>query len=250
MSPDHEHWSRIAPEWVAWARTPNHDAFWAYRSSLLAFIGRGEGEALDVGCGEGRVSRLLKDCGYRVTATDPVEAFISAAEQAGSADEYKVATASNLPFADHTFDLAIAYNVLMDIEDVPAALREIGRVLRSSGTLVISVVHPFADRGRFVGPEPDAPFVIRNSYFGSERFEGVEERNGLQMHFAGWSQPLENYILALEGAGFAVSTLREPIPDASEAWTHMEQWRRIPLFLWLKARILPGLEVPFRGDNS
>ena len=112
-----------------------------------------------------------------MTATDPVEAFISAAEQAGSADEYKVATAYNLPFADHTFDLAIAYNVLMDIEDVPTALREIGRVLRSSGTLVISVLHFFADRGRFVGPEPDAPFVIHNSYFGRERFEGVEERN-------------------------------------------------------------------------
>jgi SAM-dependent methyltransferase len=244
MNTDHAHWSRIAPDWVVWARTPNHDAFWAYRASLLAFIGRGEGEALDVGCGEGRVSRVLKDCGYRVTATDPVDAFISAAEQAGSADDYRVATAANLPFANDTFDLAIAYNVLMDIEDVPMALREIRRVLRPTGTLVISIVHPFADRGHFVGPDPDAPFVIHNSYFGRERFEGVEERNGLQMHFAGWSQPLESYMLALEGAGFAVSALREPIPDASGEWSHLERWNRIPLFLWLKARPLPGLEVP------
>jgi ubiquinone/menaquinone biosynthesis C-methylase UbiE len=119
---------------------------------LVAFIGRGQGEALDVGCGEGRVSRVLKDCGYRVTATDPVKAFVSAAEQAGSTDEYKVAAAANLPFADETFDRAIAYNMLMDIEDVPTALREIRRVLRASGTLVISIVHPFADRGRFAGP--------------------------------------------------------------------------------------------------
>src|SRR5258708_31018739 len=146
------HWSRIAPEWMAWARTPNHDAFWAYRSSLLAFIGPGEGEALDVGCGGGRVSRLLKDCGYRVTATDPVEEFISAGEQAGSADEYKVASAGNLPFANDTFDLAIAYNVLMNIEDVPTALREIRRVLRPSGVLCFSLVHPFSDFGPFVGP--------------------------------------------------------------------------------------------------
>jgi SAM-dependent methyltransferase len=185
-----------------------------------------------------------------VTATDPVEAFISAAERAGSADEYKVASVGNLPFADDTFDLAIAYNVLMDIEDVPTALREIGRVLRPSWDLGYLIVHPFADRGRFVGPEPDAPFVIHNSYFGRERFEGVEERNELQMHFAGWSQPLESYMLALEGAGFAVSTLREPVPGASEAWTHMERWRRIPLFLWLKARPVSGLEVPSRRGDS
>jgi hypothetical protein len=48
--------------------------------------------------------------------------------------------------------------------------------------------------------------------FGSR---SVEERNGSQMHFAGWSQPLENYM------------------------AHLERWSRIPLFLWLKARPLP-----------
>jgi len=83
---DIEHWSRIASEWTTWARAPNHDEFWAYRGSLLAFIGQGTGEALDVGCGEGRISRVLKECGYRVTAVDPVEKLVSAAEQAGSAD--------------------------------------------------------------------------------------------------------------------------------------------------------------------
>jgi SAM-dependent methyltransferase len=238
MNLDHEHWSRIAAEWTAWARTPNHDAFWAYRSSLLAFIGEGQGEALDVGCGEGRVSRVLKECGYRVTATDRVEALVTAAEEAGSADEYRVAAAANLPFADNTFDLAIAYNVLMDVEDVSTALREIRRVLRSSGTLIVSIVHPFTDRGRFAGPEPDAPFALHGSYFGRERFEGVEERNGLRMHFAGWSRPLEDYMAALAGAGLAVSALREPVPDASDAWKHLERWSRVPLFLWIKARPL------------
>jgi SAM-dependent methyltransferase len=239
MNVDEGHWSRIASEWLAWARTPNHDAFWAYRASLVAFIGRGEGEAIEVGCGEGRVSRVLKDCGYRVTATDPVEALVSAAERARSADKYKVAPAAALPFAVETFDLAIAYNVLMDIEDVPMALRELRRVLRSTGTLVISIVHPFADRGRFAGPEADAAFVVQDSYFGRKRFEMVAERNGLQMHFAGWSQPLEHYMAALEGAGFAISALREPIPAVTAAFTHLEQWTRIPLFLWLKARPLP-----------
>src|SRR5689334_12372552 len=59
ISPDREHWSRFAQEWIAWARTPGHDAFWAYRRYLAEFIGPGDGEVLDVGCGEGRVSREL-----------------------------------------------------------------------------------------------------------------------------------------------------------------------------------------------
>jgi SAM-dependent methyltransferase len=236
---DIEHWSRFADEWTTWARTPGHDAFWAYRASLLAFIGQGAGEALDVGCGEGRVSRVLKDCGYRVTAIDPVEKLIKGAEQAGSADTYKVAAAADLPFEDHSFDLAVAYNVLMDVEDVPAALKEIRRVLRPSGTLVISIVHPFTDRGRFAGPEANAPFVVQKSYFGRERFEGIEARNGLQMHFAGWSQPLESYMAALESAQFAVTSLREPVPSIGDRDSRLERWKKVPLFLWLKARNLP-----------
>jgi hypothetical protein len=68
MSPDYEHWARNADDWIAWARTPDHDAFWAYRAQLLDFIGTGKGNALEVGCGEGRVSRAIKECGYRVTA--------------------------------------------------------------------------------------------------------------------------------------------------------------------------------------
>src|SRR6267143_2227320 len=116
---DIEHWSRIATEWMTWARAPNHDAFWAYRGSLHAVIGQGAGNALDVGCGEGRVARVLKECGYRVTAIDPVEKLVSAAEQAASADAYRIAAAADLPFENSSFDLVVAYNVLMDVEDVP-----------------------------------------------------------------------------------------------------------------------------------
>jgi len=53
----------------------------------LTFIGPGEGEALDAGCGAGRLSGVLKACGDRVTAIDPVEVFITAAGPAGSADD-------------------------------------------------------------------------------------------------------------------------------------------------------------------
>jgi 2-polyprenyl-3-methyl-5-hydroxy-6-metoxy-1,4-benzoquinol methylase len=164
ISPDREHWSRFAREWIAWARTPNHDAFWAYRQSLIEFIGRGSGEVLDVGCGEGRISRELKALGYRVTACDPVEEFIDAAREFDSAHEYAVSTATELPFETARFDRVVAYNMLMDVEDVPATVKELRRVLRPAGDLMISIVHPIADHGRFEDTEPDAPFVMRGTY--------------------------------------------------------------------------------------
>ncbi len=233
---DHEHWSLVAGEWIAWARAPNHDAFWAYREGLVAFVGRGEGEALDVGCGEGRISRVLKSCGYSVTAVDPVPELVNAARQARSADDYAIARGGALPFDTACFDLVMAYNVLMDIDDVSATLREIRRVLRPAGMLVISIVHPFSDRGHFATAEAGSSFIIEDTYFGWKRFEGTEERDGLRMRFAGWSKPLQSYVAALEDAGLAITSLREPVPDAGQQWRRLQHWTRIPLFLWLKAR--------------
>jgi len=46
MSIDHAHWSRNAADWIASARAPGHDAFWAYRNAFRAFVGEGKGEAL------------------------------------------------------------------------------------------------------------------------------------------------------------------------------------------------------------
>jgi len=64
-------------------------------------------------------------------------------------------------------------------------------------------------------------------------------RNGLKMHFAGWSQPLETYMAALENVGLAITSLREPVPDTADKGSHTERWNKVPLFLWLKAKSLP-----------
>lgn len=207
---------------------------WAYRDSLIAFIGRGKGEALEVGCGEGRVSRELRACGYRVTASDPVREFVNAAKVARPADDYVIASGTALPFEDARFDLIMAYNLLMDVEDVPATIKEIRRVLRPTGMLVVSIVHPFSDRGRFATEETTSPFVIDDDYYAWKRLVGTEERDGLRMHFAGWSRPLEAYATALEGAGLAITSLREPVPVARDG-NSFQRWTRIPQFLW-KAR--------------
>jgi hypothetical protein len=58
------------------------------------------------------------------------------------------------------------------------------------------------------------------------------------MRFAGWSRPLEAYATALEDAGLAITSLREPVPGTADGWDHLQPWTRIPLFLWLKARPL------------
>lgn len=232
---DTTHWSNVAAQWIAWARTPGHDAFWAYRAFMVDFVGQGSGQALEAGCGEGRVCRELKQLGYQVTATDAVVELVEAARQMDSAHNYATADSRNLPFEDGQFDLVVAYNLLMDVQDMPAVVKELRRVMKSTATLFVSLVHPFRDCGQFTSSEPDAPFVVSGTYFDRRRFEGQEKRGGLMMHFAGWSQPLEDYVTAFEKAGLGITSLREPIP-AQPVEDFLKQALRLPLFLWLKAR--------------
>jgi SAM-dependent methyltransferase len=77
---------------------------------------------------------------------------------AWKADEYAIADGKDLPFKDGQFDLVMAYNVLMDVEDVPATLKEIRRLMKPDGVLLISLVQPFRDRGAFAGSEPGGLF--------------------------------------------------------------------------------------------
>jgi len=106
------------------------------------------------------------------------------------------------------------------------------RVLRRAGALVVSCVHPTADLVHFAD---DGRTLFDQPYFGRKRFDGAEERDGLRMEFGGWAQPIEAYATALAEAGFAITALREPVPDPG-AGERLERWTRLPLFLWLKAR--------------
>jgi hypothetical protein len=59
------------------------------------------------------------------------------------------------------------------------------RVLRPTGTLVISIVHPFADRGRFAGPEQVQHLLSKTLISVVNASRWAAERDGFQTHFAG-----------------------------------------------------------------
>lgn len=230
-----EHWAGVTSDWIAWARTPGHDAYWNYRDELPHFLPPPGSATLDLGCGEGRVARDLTALGHRVTAADATEQLLDAAREAESAAEYRLCDAACLPFDDAAFDLVVAYNVLMDLDDMCAVLAESARVLAVDGNLAISVGHPFRACGRFDGESPEEPFVMTGNYFGSQHFGEVRNRNGLRMEFSHWHRSLEDYCTGLRRAGLAVTDLREPRPNGRGR----RRDHRMPMFLWMLARPLP-----------
>src|SRR5207244_1215433 len=113
---------------------------WSARLAPLfvRFVGiKDEHRILDVGCGTGSLSReLLKSCEtVRVDGVDPVADYVSFARQTTPSPraEFTVAPGHALPFANRTFDAALALLVLQDVVDPNRTVAEMARVPRPGG---------------------------------------------------------------------------------------------------------------------
>jgi len=237
-----EHWKQEAARWAAWARAPGHDAYWHYRDEFFALVPPPSRATLEVGCGEGRVARDLAARGHRVTAIDVTQPLARLAAEADAGPRYVLADGAALPFEPGTFDLVVAYNSLMDVDDMPAVVQEISRVLVPRGRLCACITHPLADAGRFTDRDASAAFVIETSYLARRPYEGTFERDGLRITLRGWCYPLAAYSQALEAGGFVLEALREPEPSPN-APARMDRYRRIPNFLMFRA-LKAGRQTP------
>jgi SAM-dependent methyltransferase len=119
---------------------------------------RAQDHLLDIGSGLGGPARWFAHrFGCRITGVDLTPEFCALARhltaQLGLADKlrFEVADALALPFPDAGFDGAYSMNVSMNIADKPALAREIRRVLKPGGWLLLSEI------ARGGGPEPDYP---------------------------------------------------------------------------------------------
>lgn len=88
------------------------------------------GRMLDIGCGDGAVTRRLMDLGFadRYDAADVSVSAVERARQHG-VDAVQV-SGERLPFADKEFDLAILSHVVEHLENPRATLYEAKRVAR------------------------------------------------------------------------------------------------------------------------
>jgi SAM-dependent methyltransferase len=156
---------------------------------------------VDVGCGEGRLTRALAAAGFTVVGADTACPLVKAALTHPHSAPAIVADATRLPFPDESADLVIAFMCLHDFDDMSAAVAEGARILTPGGRLAIALHRPFVT-ARFAG-----------TYAAEQRYTLTIQNNEASMTYEGTHRPLAAYSTALTAAGLVTETIREPAKD-------------------------------------
>ena len=121
-------------------RTFSNDRAWyKYAKALVKGITISQQPVLDLGCGRGEFSFLLRQLGGQVTACDGDSVTLSMlTEKEPPFRVSEVNLESPLPFADHSFHCVVLLEVIEHISLAEQLLLEIRRVLVPGGYLLLS----------------------------------------------------------------------------------------------------------------
>lgn len=175
--------------------------------ALLNYLGTVRGQTiLDAGCGEGHIARRLYQLGAKVTAVDISPRLIAIAKQR-SVDmpiDFKCVDLSDtIPaYFVGAFDIVVSNMVLDDVPGYIGFIRNIGRVSKKQGRVVITKNNPYSAvyRGK-----------VKN-YFNSGSavlYAGLSSC-GVKVYY--YHRTLEEYVMAFRDAGFYLTRLSDLKP--------------------------------------
>jgi ubiquinone/menaquinone biosynthesis C-methylase UbiE len=132
------------------AETPGGYALRVRRRKVLGLFDQPGGNVLDVGCGPGVMVEEILGRGCRFWGVDPSAAMIAIGRDRfaeGDRLRFVQGDAQRLEFADDFFDAVLCMGVIDSVPDGEAAIREMVRVLKPGGTLIVTFANSWSPYG-------------------------------------------------------------------------------------------------------
>jgi ubiquinone/menaquinone biosynthesis C-methylase UbiE len=203
---------------------------------------------LDLGCGQGVLARALPES-IEYVGVDSSKQLIEEAKRATKRKNCTFvvgdATAKKLPIEKSDFTHAACILALQNMENGEGAVRAAARHLREGGELLLVLNHPCfripRQSGWGIDEKAHLQYRRMNGYLSPMKIPlqvhpGKKEKSPI---FYSYHHPLQEYMLWLKKAGFAIHSLEEWVSDkkseGSKARMEDRARREIPLFLALGA---------------
>jgi 2-polyprenyl-3-methyl-5-hydroxy-6-metoxy-1,4-benzoquinol methylase len=205
---------------------------------------------LDLGCGEGNVTRHLRRSGALVTGIDISDQMIAAAREAERESplgiEYKLQSICTLDdIEDRAYDCVVSTMVLMDSPRLNDVVRSVGRVLRPGGSFYFTVIHPCFwacgwpwPAAKRTGTELAIRYWSKEPYTEGMDFKLLAQGEKPGLTVLRFPYRLEDYVDCLSTNGFRMRQLKEARPTKEMVDEH--SWlvslrEYVPLFLYVAA---------------
>jgi SAM-dependent methyltransferase len=182
-------WGARAADWATYVEQVGLPLFGAALDAARVTSGT---RLLDAGCGAGLLALLASLRGATVTAFDASPGLLAIARQRLPAADVREGDLEALPFADASFDAVTAVNSVFYAQDMAAAMRELVRVVRPGGRVVVTAWGP-PERCEFLAavmpalgplmppPPPGAPPPRPGALSQPGALAAVLERAGLRV---------------------------------------------------------------------
>ena len=132
-------WDRVAPLYDVVVNTANRAVYAATGAAVARLIRPGD-TVLECACGTGAIAAAIAPACARVVATDFSEGMLKQARKKLARFPHVVveqADITDLRYADDSFDAVVAGNVIHLLPEPGEALKELKRVVRPGGTIIV-----------------------------------------------------------------------------------------------------------------
>ena len=138
MPHDLDLWNSSAEAWIKSQGEKGDSSRQFLDPFVLDLLGDVNGKSIaDVGCGEGRFSRVLTTKGANVTGFEPTEILFQAAQNKSTIETYLQEGAEKLSSENNSFDIVIFYLSMIDFDPFEPAIAEAHRVLKPGGRCIV-----------------------------------------------------------------------------------------------------------------